>query len=414
MSRLICCRIKNILILFLVIIFFINFTTITINASKEKPVLKLNIHFPLPTFIEGQESEIIINVENIGDTNVSVGKNITIKLKIKSQYVSENSSENGLPAHSSIFINLSWTPTKDFVGTQNLIFELYYEGDFIGPPVEIKNVVVLERESELKIVDFKIPENIVVNVTTMVQAIIINKGKDTKSSIYANLSSSKEGVIDTVIKSSPLPRDETYEFFFNWTPTHFGSQTLTVYIVYNSTIHDSEEKTVTVDIEQLEWWDENWHYRYFLSVNGSGNISKSFNFTELLNGLDVFGNFENNTIRIVEYDQSGTSINVVTYYEFKESQDYNNVSNAKGTLTWRAIEDPFEKFYCIYFDVTDNLGDRDELDETLGMSASGNATIGHLSFVNGWWINSLQPANGSYCLIEDCIDIVNANIVSDI
>lgn len=407
MSGLISSKPKKILIFLIIFLFLINFLTFTINASKGLPNLKI-INVDLPDKItEGIESEFVVEIKNEGTENVPVGDNISVKLRIDKEYVvSTNSSENGLPAGSSTFINLSWTPTLDDVGERHLRFELYHEGIFIGPPVEIPNVEIFEKESKLEIISFDLPETFTVNKTSLIQASIINNGQKTTKPIYAKLISSEDGEVETIIKSGTLPREETYEFSFNWTPTRFGSQKISVYIVYKSTTHDYEEKTIIVEIEQLEWWDENWHYRYFLSVNGSGNVSEFFNFTEYLNDLDATGKFENNTIRIVEYNQSGDFINVVEEYEFKEYFEYNNESNAIGALTWNAVGAPFEKFYCIYFDVTVNQGDRDEIIETQGMSSSGNATVGYFGFVDGWWIDSIQPSNGSYCLIEESIDII--------
>ena len=406
MSGLISDKSRKILILFVTFLFLLNFLIFPINASEKALELELYVHLPIPDLVEGQESDFIIEVINNGDINVSVGEDITIKLKIDSIYVAMNSTEDGIPAGSSIFLNLSWTPTYDDIGEHNLRFELYHEGLFIGPPVEIKNVVISERESELEIVDIDVPENIVFSQTSLIQARIINYGKDTNSPIYAKLNSSEEGEIEKVKKSGILPRDETFVFSFNWTPSNFGSQRLSVDIVYYNKTHDYEEKKVIVEIGQLKWWNENWHYRYFLSVNGSGNVSKSFNFTELLKDLDATGVFENNTIRIIEYDQSGDFIGVVEEYEFKENIGFFSLENAVGTLIWNAIGKPLEKFYCIYFDVTINLGNRDELPETPGISPSGDATIGYFSFVEGWYIDSLLPADGSYCLLEECVDIL--------
>ena len=400
-------KIKKISILVMVFLLLINFLSISTNASKDIPDLEIDVNLPLPELIEGKESEFIIEITNDGITNVIEGEEISVKLRIDLDYVvSTNSSFNGIPAGSSAFINLSWTPIFDDVGIHLLSFELYYEDILIDPPVDIPNVEIFERDSELEIISFGVSGTLAVNKTSQIQASIINNGKNTTKSFYAKLNSSEDGEVETVVKTGTLPRGETCDFSFNWTPSRFGSQKISVDIVYNGKTHDYEEKTVIVEIEELHWWDENWHYRYFLSVNGSGNVSEFFNFTEFLNDLGATGEFENNTIRIIEYNQSGGVINIVDEYEFKESEGFNPASNAIGTLTWNAVGAPYEKFYCIYFDVNLNQGDRDELIETPGMSGSGNATIGYFGFVDGWWIDSLQPTNGSYCLIEESVDIV--------
>ncbi|MHA2366889.1 MAG: CARDB domain-containing protein, partial [Candidatus Hodarchaeales archaeon] len=386
-----------------------NLINASINASNNLPDLKIVDIEPNPRYInifEGKELEFAVKIKNDGIIDVPVGNKITVKLRIDLDYVvSTNSSEKGLPGGSSTFINLNWTPTYYDVGIHTFSFEVWYQDIHLIHYWDYYDVKVSERDTDLEIISFDTPGTFAVNKTSLIQASIINYGENSISPIYAKLNSSEDGEVEKVVRSSILSRDETHIFYFNWTPTRFGSQKISVEIVYNSTIHDSEEKSVIVEIENLQWWDENWHYMYFLSVNGSGNVSEFFNFTEFIDDLGVIGKFENDTIRIVNYTKDGNFVNVVEEYEFKESEGFNKESNAIGTLTWNAVGAPFEKFYCIYFDVTLNQGDRDELIETQGMGESGNTTIGYFGFIDGWGIDSLQPSNGSYCLVNELIDI---------
>lgn len=395
---------------FIVFLLFFNILNIsTIGDRGNMPNLKIDDVNPEPDkvdIIEGKKSEFDVKIKNIGTENVDAGKKIEVKLII--DYVSivaTNSSWNGLPAGSSISINISWTPTFDYVGVHILSIEVYYENIFMDA-WDYLDIEILERNTELEIINITLPDTLVVNQTATIYSTIQNNGKKTTKPIYAKLNSSEDGQVETVTRTGSLLRNQTCNFTFNWVPSHFGSQTISIDIFYDGKTHDFEQRSVVVEIGQLQWWNENWHYRYFLSVNGSGNVSKSFNFTKNLNDLGVFSQaFENNTIRIINYTKDGTIVGEILDYNFNESVDFDQINNATGILTWNATESPFEKFYCIYFDVTDNFGDRSELNETQNINQSGNASAGYFDFVQGWWIDFTKPVNGSFSLINTSINI---------
>jgi hypothetical protein len=366
-------------------------------------------------FSEGDEVEFIVKIKNIKDPitgeygNISAGIDIVIALIIDGSLISTNSTNEGINVNEIKFVNLSWTADLNSKTKREISIEVDYP-DNIQEIHEDNNfwdgfIYVSEKETDLKILNIEIPQNIIVNETTTIKTTIINNGKATKGTIYAKLNSSLDGEVQNLSRSKSLQRNKTHNFTFNWIPTQFGSQKITVDIIYNDRTHDFREESIIVEVKYLQWWNKNWHYRYFLSVEGSGNVEVSFNFTKLLNDLGVYSqSFENDKIRIVQYSSDGNYTTEVLKYIFKEGVCFNSVTNAKGKLLWKVPDSPFEKFYCVYFDVSINLGTRTIKPET-DMNSSGNATEGEFGFVDGWNIESVSPINGSFAPIGKLINI---------
>jgi len=141
------------------------------------------------------------------------------------------------------------------------------------------------------------------------------------------------------------------------------------------------EDNVFVNITSLQWWNPNWHYRKFYEVVGVGNLTIEVNFTAMLQQLNIFGKtFENDTITIVKY--TNPEILVVENYSFNKSVAFDNVTNATGHLTWVANE---SLYYCIYFDVVENNGTRNSINETLDINTSGTQPSVSEESVDAWW-----------------------------
>ena len=64
-----------------------------------------------------------------------------------------------------------------------------------------------------------------------------------------------------------------------------------------------------------------------------------------------------------------------------------------------------QKYYFIYFDVSENAGIRNILNETQDITQSGNIIVGEYSFVEGWSAQIVEPANDSYSLINTPVNI---------
>jgi hypothetical protein len=123
--------------------------------------------------------------------------------------------------------------------------------------------------------------------------------------------------------------------------------------------------------------------------------------------LDVFSEtFENDTIRIIKYNNYGEPIDVIENYKFDEDIGFDPVTDATGTLIWNVAGSSAEKYYCIYFDVSSNHGTRTELTEDEDITESGDINTGLLEFSEGWQAEIIDPLDNSYALIFSTVDIV--------
>jgi len=422
MLKLVNCKNKKFYIIFVVFLFIFSICNIsTIADEKGRPdLIVYDVDLPgNPSGYvkEGDEVEFIVRIKNIKDPdtgekgNISAGVNIIVALFIDDSLIITNSTSEGINVNQIKFVNLSWTADLG----ENTKREISIEVDYpypgnVSESHEDNNfldgfIYVSEKNPGLEIIDIDIPDNIIVNKTVLIKSTIKNNGGATNETIYAKLNSSVDGEVQNRTRSTSLDRNKTHTFSFKWKPSQFGSQKLTIDIIYKGKTHDFEEKSVIVEVEYLQWWNKNWHYRYFLSVEGNGNVEISFNFTKLLKNLGVFSkSFENETLRIIKYSPDGNITNEISEYIFKECIGYNSITNAAGTLLWEIKGSSFEKFYCIYFDVSANIGTRTLIPET-DLSASGNASVGELGFVDGWDINSVSPINGSFAPVGKSVTI---------
>ncbi len=409
MSNLIIVSKRKIYIILLIIMIFFSFISIPAIGDDSLPDLTINSLNYQESVIEGDEVKIIVKIENQGDKNITPGTNIEAALKIDNNLVLTNSTNTGLSMSNFTFINFSWTAELGSTTQLVLSVEIDYN-QIIWESDENNNawdgfINVVERPTELEITKIYPNGKPRYNKTVNILADVKNNGANTDSSIVTKLILGGEE-IDTSTKADGLNKTEMHTFSFNWTPTRFGSQTLIVRVVHEGVTHDQLEKTISVDVMKLEWWNESWHYRNFCVIKGKGNISIIINFTSLLENLGLFSkNFEEDTIRIVEYSNDGDIVGEVEIYWFNKSADFNQVDNALGYLLWDASGNPVEKYCCIYFDVEENLGDRTSLGETIDMNESGDAILNYTGFIDGWWAEITQPSNASYCLLNAPKDI---------
>lgn len=396
---------KNIQIFITFFILILTVFNYSILADNGKPDLDIvNIDYTPGTIAEGDKVEFIVKIKNIGNANISSGIPISLDLYIDDNYITTNYIYNGLKVNEIKYVNLSWIAELGNTTQRKGYLYVDYPGDESNYNNNDEWVFfnVYEKGPDLKIINFVISYNIRINKTTSISATIKNNGSDTINTISVKLNSSVEGVISTFSINKKLSKNETYNFSFSWTPKNFGTQTLSINIIYNNKSHDLKEVKVIVGIEELMWWNTSWHYRYIVSVNGTGNVSTFVNFTALLNILNITTDvFENETIRIIEYLRNGTIVGETKKYLFNE-----NISdNASGNLIWNVTGSAKEKFYSIYFDVTSNLGNRTIMPENESMTESGNVTIGYFNYVDGWRIDFIKPINGSFAIKNNEVDM---------
>ena len=408
---------KKIFMFFVISLLFssaINITTIADDPLL--PDLKpYSLEIPDPVEY-GKEIKMIFRIINSGTENVSFAEIIEVGLFLDSDEtpVAINSTNSGLDIGNTTYVNISWTPTiadgeahtlTIIVNYNQLIEESSYSNN-----IWTFQLVLPEESTALQVIDVDVPDNLVVGEKANIFATIKNNGQDTDKDIFIKLNSSEDGEIQTIVKKDGLDEDETYEVSFGWTPLHFGSQSITVDVGIGNASHDVEEISVNVGVGELEWWNDSWHYRYFLIVTGVGNVSQFLNFTELLDNIGIVSEtFEDDTIRIIRYSNDGKVADEVSVYKFNESAGYNSLINATGDLIWNITDNSDEKYYCVYFDVEINPGIRTSVSETNSIEESGNATASN-GFAEGWQINIQEPIDGGYTLILDPIDI---HVVTD-
>jgi len=108
---------------------------------------------------------------------------------------------------------------------------------------------------------------------------------------------------------------------------------------------------------EFEWWNISWHYRFRIEVNSSQEgedwpIEKFLNFTELL----PYGTFDENSIRVFEYNQNGKILYEVPS-QFEKEEDFDASNNAVGTLVFfvnGTIQPNQKRIYYVYYDAVEN------------------------------------------------------------
>jgi len=414
MNKFITFNFGKVTVLAVLLFLFLNcFSVGFVSAEEGRPDLTIvDVDYP-EEVDEGDTVEFKVLVKNIRNVdtdeynNISAGTKIWVALKMDNAVVSTNYSNDGLNVDDQKYINLSWVATYKSDSSRKVEIEVDYLND-INENNENNNVksgviLVTEKEPDIEITDVDIPEFLNFNETKRIYVSIINNGADTTKSINAWFNSSKDGEIENVTIDDVLERDDLVVISFNWTPDDLGRQSINISIEYDRKIHDYY--VTSVFIGKLPWWNDSWHYRYFLTLTGTGNISKDFNFTELLEYLNVESMiFENETLRIVKYSFNGEIEEVVDVFYFNESSDFKNQTNARGTLSWDSTNEVDEKYYCIYFDVGANPGVRTGLPETEGIDVTGSASVSDDGFVEGWNAILNEPVDDSYFFSNDSVN----------
>ena len=398
----------NRLLLFIVsLILVANYFNIHVFADDNdlKPDLRIvivkNGEFPI-NFTEGVEKEFYIRIENIGDKDIESGQNISVGLFFDNKLVISNFSTEGLAIDKSIFINISWAPTyfdnvlhdlKIWVNYNDQIKEKNYDNNYW-----LTKAIINEPEPDLRITYVDLPDFFEVNKSAVLSVTVENIGKNTTSPVFVSLNSSLDGHIQDVEWKNPINRSESTVFEFNWIPKHFGVHKIIFKVIYKNVTHNVSERSVAVGIYTFKWWNENWHYRYFVTVKGIGNVSHFVNFSGLLDDLGISDQvFENDTLRIIKFSENET-VNDTQVYDF-------NFNVSSGELIWNVGDSPGVKYYYIYFDVENNSGNRTSLPEMENISVSGNASIVSSGFTSGWLPIINSPVDNSYVHKDESIQI---------
>ncbi len=405
-------KLNKIIVILVCFVFFLNIFVIHADSenSDNMPDLSIESVDYDQVLTEGIETSFLVNLKNVGNKNIS-NENLQIFL-FKDQIPNSiifNSSIDSVDIGESISLRIDWTPgfgddedhvLKVFFNYNKIFEELSYENN-----LAVFHVKINKKETELGIDDLDIPERFILNKTSNIKLRISNVGQSTDDTVKAKLKSNLED--DSIIlEKKGLDSGQTYAFQFNFTPSNLGVHTLNFEIFVKDDLHDSRSLDVTVSVGNYEWWNENWHYRYLISLEGSGNFSKFFNFTQILNDIGLYSkSFEKDTLRITQYSDDGEFINEVKNFSFNETNGFDNKSNAAGILEWDTnIQSDF-KTYLIYFDVFENIGARSSLPENFIGEKSNDIDVIFDDIYESWWIEVLSPSENDIILVGDNINI---------
>ncbi|MCX6817446.1 MAG: hypothetical protein NTU57_01160 [Candidatus Aenigmarchaeota archaeon] len=165
------------------------------------------------------------------------------------------------------------------------------------------------------------------------------------------------------------------------------------------------------------WYDVRWHYRVGLEINSTfynrtdWPVEYAINFTRILNNMSVYGTFDENSTRVVEYNSSGTILYEVPS-QFDKSDGYNASTNAVGTAAFSmngtSVANHIRYFY-IYFDTIEN-GNKQAKSYTTDLAYNYTGANGNMeSFsVNNtlfrWGVNTALEENTSgFYQVQDAL-----------
>ncbi len=331
---------------------------------------------------EGSEHIIKATIINDGTKNITLP--FIVSLIVDGKLVPEsNVTLAGLIKQKPTEVNITWQATLGdhtltvFVDYGNIIdFETEENNNY-----QKRDITINERDTDLTFQPRKIyyPRTLRAAQNNTLYTNIINLGKNTTKKI--NVTFYVDGKWIQSHHIDGLSKNIEHNISFQWKPATHGTYNLNITIdpldsisnEYNET-NNFLEKTVVVNVAYLKWWNSSWHYRKFYDIIGEGNISVDVNFSAYLTDLGIpEKTIENDTITIIRYHKNGTLEEPVTNYTYNETSQ---------KITWHAQN----AYYCIYFDVKENIGTRKPTSPIPFMNASGNPQLLLTAPPEGWQI----------------------------
>ncbi|MEE8400934.1 MAG: hypothetical protein V3R86_02115, partial [Candidatus Hydrothermarchaeaceae archaeon] len=108
----------------------------------------------------------------------------------------------------------------------------------------------------------------------------------------------------------------------------------------------------------FDWWNSTWHYQVNVTINTSvynrtdWPIEQDINFTQRLQDLGRVGAFDNNSVRVIEYNSTGSALSEIES-QFDKGEKYDKNQNAYGKVVWLlngTRQNDTLLYYQIYFD----------------------------------------------------------------
>ncbi|ODS39172.1 MAG: hypothetical protein A7316_06335 [Candidatus Altiarchaeales archaeon WOR_SM1_86-2] len=159
--------------------------------------------------------------------------------------------------------------------------------------------------------------------------------------------------------------EETETLEVNWTASS-GIHSIYVKADPDDTIEEFDDSIMDNKASKAiyvnsSWWNISWAYRIPVSINAENYLRNdtpieiSLNFTELIQ-IGFNGTFDENSVRVIEYDVSGNVLNEIDS-QFDRSSGYNASTNAYGAVIWGingTTSQDADRYYYIYFDILEN------------------------------------------------------------
>jgi len=114
----------------------------------------------------------------------------------------------------------------------------------------------------------------------------------------------------------------------------------------------------SVTVDAAPWWDESRQFRLPITVGATGfdrvdkPVDISLNFTQVLSGLGKTGTLDENSIRIIETDSSGTILNSGVQFQFDKDLNFDATNRASGTIIFimdGTTQASKSRYYYVYF-----------------------------------------------------------------
>lgn len=107
------------------------------------------------------------------------------------------------------------------------------------------------------------------------------------------------------------------------------------------------------------WWNQQWSYRLPVTIDAAGTSRRDVvadvgvDFTAAWSALGVTGEFDPDSLRVVEVDSTGEAIDTDVAFQFAPAPDYDAQNSANGTLSLLVAgttPPAGERTYHVYFD----------------------------------------------------------------
>ncbi|HEC95191.1 MAG TPA: hypothetical protein ENI45_04410, partial [Thermoplasmatales archaeon] len=397
-------RCRLYLSLVVVVLLVTTFNTQPSYASPGKPDLTVTgVDIP-DEITEGETITVEATIKNIGSSSVTQAIEVALYVDSRVTPVDTYVITDGLQKDRSKLAYLSWV-AEDGEHVLRVVADYHNE---IVEEDEMNNDLSMIVECSPAPFDLTVtnvtltPREIKVNSEAEVTVTVKNIGHRITKKVEVKMT--VNGFTYTSYVNGDLPMNTERNISFTWKPQHFGYYHLNISVDSSDVINESNEnnnffeKPVIV-VDDLPWWNGTWHYRVLVATDSAGKVSHYFNFTELLQDLNLNGvTFDNNSIRVVAYDDAGKVTGRVPHV-FNESSFYSNVTNAAGVLTW----DASSVFSMVYFDVKEN-GEKEYAEEVpLGTTESPVIYVGE---PEGWSVTIVKPEKNMLYMPNATVDII--------